>query len=173
MTDMSTTSPPATVATVTVATVTRIEPPDKLTQLRGRVLAINEDMSTDEVLAVTEAVDALYERVKEVRAMRDEAMVKYLQNRGDLTVGETVYTAGKEKRVKCRDNAAAFLAVADAAGGDIDAISDVLASGAWKYGATRALLGDEKFDEHFETTFTDVVKFKKLNTKFLKGRVAT
>jgi hypothetical protein len=153
--------------TTTESAVTRIDPPDKLTQLQTRVLSINEDMPTDDVLAISEAIDSAYERIKELRAMRDEAMITYLIEHGPIESGEMLYCASKDKTVKCRDNGAAFLAVADAAGGDVETIAGVLASGAFKHGACRTLLGDT-WDEHFETIERDKIKFSKISTRFLK-----
>jgi len=156
-------------STTNESAVTRIEPPRQLDELQTRVLSINEDMSEDDVLTISEAIDAAYERIKNLRAMRDEAMIAYLKEHGPIESGETLYCASTDKTVKCRDNGTTFLAVLDAAGGDVETISGVLASGAFKHGACRTLLGDA-WDEHFETIERDKVAFKKINTRFLKGR---
>lgn len=155
--------------TTNETTVTRIDPPDKLTQLQTRVLSINEDMSEDDVLSISEAIDAMYERVKELRAMRDEAMIGYLKEHGPIEAGEMLYVASKDKSLKCRDLGATAMAALDASGGDWDTFASMLSANAFKYGAFKGLAGQEKFDECFETIERDKVAFKKINTRFLKG----
>lgn len=154
----------------TESAVTRIEQPDGLAQLQTRVLSINEDMSEDDVLAISEAIDAAYERIKELRAMRDEAMIGYLKEHGPIEAGEMLYVASKDKSVKCRDLGATAMAALDASGGDWDTFASMLSANAFKYGAFKGLAGEDKFNECFETIERDKVAFKKINQRFIKPK---
>ena len=153
------------------ATVQRIDPPDKLAAVELRIAAIDEDMPREEFLAIVNAATALKKRATEIVKLLNEVAVPYLDHTGPIESGDLVYKNSKTKKVKCRDQRALFEVLLDATGGNVDAICELFAADAIKQGATRTLIGDEAFEQHFETTWSEKVTFKTINQNFItKGK---
>lgn len=114
--------------------------------------------SRDDVLTTINVVDRLKQLTRELAAKSDAAVVAWLEQHGDIECGEVRYYAGVNKTTKCEDKSAAVGALLDATGGDVDKLSECLASDGLKPGMCRAVLGDKKFGALFVTKETADLK---------------
>jgi len=114
--------------------------------------------SRDGLLDVRSGIKALQAKLKEFAAEVEEALIEHITAHGDIDIGEgkRLYI-GVQRDYRCRDNAATFVAVLGATGGDETLMAEALSSGAWKPGACRKLLGDT-FVNHFEETVAQDLK---------------
>lgn len=127
----------------------------------GDMLARLDAMSPEEAGEFYSRVAALKAEFREWCQALDESMVEYVQSNGDVPIqtadGTKRLYVGVEKRTKCPDPKATLQAMFEASGGDFDAVARCLASGAWKHGACRPVLG-ERWGECF--TVEEVVDLK-------------
>jgi hypothetical protein len=114
--------------------------------------------SRDGLLDVRSGIKALQAKLKEFSQEVEEALIEHISAHGDIDIGDgkRLYV-GTERGYKCRDNAATFVAILGATGGDEALMAEALASGAWKPGACRKLLGST-FANHFEETVAQDLK---------------
>jgi hypothetical protein len=114
--------------------------------------------SRDGLLDVRSGIKAMQAKLKEFAAEVEEALIENIGLYGDVDIGDgkRLYV-GTERGYRCRDNAATFVAILGATGGDEALMAEALASGAWKPGACRKLLGDT-FGDHFEETVAQDLK---------------
>jgi hypothetical protein len=114
--------------------------------------------SRDGLLDVRSGIKALQAKLKEFAAEVEGALVEHISAHGDIDIGDgkRLYV-GTERGYKCRDNAATFVAILGATGGDEALMAEHLASGAWKPGACKKTLGDT-FGNHFEETVAQDLK---------------
>lgn len=105
-----------------------------------------------------DAADRLYKaalivkEAKRIQSMMEELVMDYIDEHGEFELGDARYYNGKIKSTKAKDHAAVLRALKDAHKGNVSKIAGYLASGAWKHGSIRELLGDEEFAELFEVT---------------------
>jgi len=112
---------------------------------------------------------------KQLKAACEVRIIEYVKANGPYTVGDNVTkTVKAEKKEKPKDLRATVEACMIAANGDLDLFTGLIASDGIKPGAAKRLLG-EAFDEHFETTWRDVLvdgkpglKLVTQNTQFIK-----
>ena len=114
--------------------------------------------SREGLLDVRSAIKALQAKLKEFAAEVEGALIEHINAHGDIDIGDgkRLYV-GTERGYKCRDQAATFVAVLEATGGDEALMAEHLASGAWKPGACRKTLGD-RFGDLFEETVVPDLK---------------
>lgn len=105
----------------------------------------------DDVLDALEVRKRLAEVSRALCKAVEESAIAWLQANGEIECGEIRYYAGIEKKTTCTNPKAATVAVLDAAGGDTDKFTECLASGAFKPGACKQLLGEQRFAELFKT----------------------
>jgi hypothetical protein len=109
----------------------------------------------------------LKRRASEMAAQIKDAAIGWINVNGELVDGHTRYYVGTESKTKCINKVAAFNALIDACGGDIEQVAGMfLASDAIKPGAAKKALSAEQFAELFEVT-----KDSTLKTKLLTARV--
>lgn len=119
-----------------------------------------DDLTHDEALAILNHAEVFEDEVRAAVRRIKAGVLAYVVENGPLTVGSVRYRAGVETAWKCRDNYAVMRAVFEASGGDEEKVADVMASGAWKQGSIRKLVGDEKHAELFERVTKDVLEKK-------------
>ena len=114
--------------------------------------------SREALLDVRSGVKALQAKLREFAAEVEGALIEHITLHGDIDIGDgkRLYV-GTERGYKCRDQAATFVAVLEATGGDEALMAEHLASGAWKPGACKKTLGD-RFGDLFEETVVPDLK---------------
>jgi hypothetical protein len=114
--------------------------------------------SRDGLLDVRSGIKALQAKLREFAQEVEEALIEHIGLHGDVEIGDgkRLYV-GTQRDYRCRDNAATFVAILGATGGDEALMAEALSSGAWKPGACRKLLGDT-FGNHFEETVAQDLK---------------
>jgi hypothetical protein len=122
---------------------------------------IENATSDDEALLNYMGFKAMKKLVAEWSRPMDEALIEYMErnNRSSLPIDEQRrFYIGEGKKISCRSLMAAAEAVLSATGGDLEAFTEMLAKNAFKQGAVRALVGDEKHAELFKTEVVKDVK---------------
>ena len=131
-----------------------------LQQLIDAYVAIDsrELASREALLDIRSGIKALKAQIREFEQEVEEALIENISAHGDIDIGDgkRLYV-GTERGYKCRDNAATFVAILGATGGDEALMAEHLASGAWKPGACKKTLGDT-FGNHFEETVAQDLK---------------
>ena len=141
--------------------------------LLRRVLAttvISNDQDTEAVLDSLNTLDAVTRRARELKSAVEDSVVSWIEANGDLHVpGTSVrYYAGTKKITKCVDARRAFEAVLDAAGGDLEAAMETLASNAIKAAAARKVLPGEAYGALFVTEEKPVLKEGKTSKSLIR-----
>lgn len=114
------------------------------------ILACNEETDLDTLAEASDAVDAFWERAKELRAMRDDVFRQRIETHGKFVLGGKLWRLVERSKVKCRGWLKTFPAIAEACGGDEEAIDRVMKDDGFYISEARTRLG-ERFDEFFET----------------------
>ncbi len=131
---------------------------DIVANCRGALdVAATPDATADQVLLALEAVRVLGELHRDLKAQVEAAAISHIERHGEISDGVRRYYVAPNKSTRCTDVRGTLAAILDAAGGDLDAVQDCLASDAWKPGATRKLLGAAS-DGYFETKVTTSLK---------------
>ena len=140
-----------------------------LHNLQTEVL-IKHDSDAETVVEHLDALNVLARRARELKSILEEAVVSWIEDNGDLHVpGTTVrYYAGTKKTTKCVDVRRAFEAVLDAAGGDLEAAMETLASNAIKAAAARKVLSGEAYGSLFVTEEKPVLKEGKATKSLIR-----
>ena len=114
--------------------------------------------SREALLDIRSGIKAEIQRLKELSAEVEGALIEHITLHGDIDMGDgkRLYV-GTERGYKCRDQGATFVAVLEATGGDEALMAEHLASGAWKPGACKKTLGD-RFGDLFEETVAQDLK---------------
>lgn len=138
-----------------------------------RVLAtavISDDQDTEAVLDSLNTLEAVTRRARELKSAVEESVVSWIEVNGDLHVPGTSarYYAGTKKTTKCVDVRRAFEAVLDAAGGDLGAAMETLASNAIKAAAARKVLSGEAYGPLFVTEEKPVLKEGKATKSLIR-----
>ena len=138
---------------------------DDLTPIAKKLRGVADDtlVSIDDdpadVARTLLAVEHLSGLVRLALTRCREQTVEWCQKHGDLQVSPTKrYYAGTRRETKARQKLAVLEAVLEATEGDLESFSDAMSSQPFKAGHCRTLLGDDLFDELFETTVKDVMK---------------
>ena len=139
----------------------------QITTLKGEVSSITTEMPVDRVLEIRENFLAIEERLKEEKKNLDAALYEWIKKNGAIEYGTTRFYNGVEKTTKCRDVKACFKALFEASGGDIDAVADILASGAFKHGAAKGILEGD-WGEFFVTNTKNDIKTGKPRKKTIQ-----
>lgn len=123
--------------------------PTSLPGLYGAVVEFDEDMTTDQVLHLFNAVQHAEERMKEIKRVMTEGLIAWIEKNGDLEIGDIRYYVGTQKRIKCIDPQAVIDEFLNNYSYE-DLVSS-MSSQPFKYGTVRAKIGDARFDELFMT----------------------
>ena len=118
--------------------------------------------------------------VRELDAQIEAAVIQWINQNGDIEVGDIRYYVGTEKTTKCIDPRRTLEAVFDAVGADFDSFLGTLVSQPFKPATTRTIVGDDVADSLFVTSTQEDVKTGKprkrlqvSNEKFGKKRQHT
>jgi hypothetical protein len=115
------------------------------------------EATSEQVLAALDYVVTLAFVTNELKKRMEEAAIKWIQANGDLVDGDIRYYVGPNKSTKCLDLPGTLRALLEVSGGDLDAVVEVLSSGAFKPAKAREVLG-ERADGLFETKETTDLK---------------
>ena len=147
--------------------------PTSLPALYGAVSEIDEDMRLDAVLHLYNAVNYATQRMTEIKRVMNERLIDWINQNGDVTIGDQRLYVGNDKKIKCVNPQAVVDEYLD--NHSIEDLVADLASNAFKYGAVRARLGDAIFDKAFVTEIVQDVKtgkprksVKTADSKFIK-----
>lgn len=130
--------------------------------------SLDTTVPVSQVVDVMNAVDAYVRRAKEFKVQLEQAMIEWIKANGDIEIGTVRYYVGTEKEAKCTDQRTALDLILEASGGDLDAVASVLASGAFKPGAARALLSPVQYEAVFLTTEKSKLKEGKPDRKLIR-----
>jgi hypothetical protein len=100
---------------------------------------------------------AIEEARREIKQLVDEAALEHIREHGEFEIGDLRYFEGVDRDTRDADPRMTFEGLMLATGGDLDALKECLASGAFKPGACRKVLGDD-FERYFTTTVKQDVK---------------
>lgn len=120
--------------------------------------------SKEEVVNALSFVGRLKEITKELSARVDAGALAWVQANGPIENGDKRWYVGKDKTTKCRDVAGTVKAVLEATGGDVEAFTACLSTGAFKPAATIKVLG-KAGDDLFETIERPDLKLKTIDRK--------
>lgn len=130
-----------------------------ITVIANRVGELEPDMGLDAFLEARSKIDFIKERIREVDAEWTDRMIELVEiNGGRMTAGPKTYYVGDEKKEKNNDVRKTAEEVLTVSGGDLDLFCTTLSTNAFKPGATKKLLGDEKFKECFTVTYEKKLK---------------
>jgi ABC-type glycerol-3-phosphate transport system substrate-binding protein len=115
------------------------------------------EATSEQVLAAMDFVVTLAFVTNELKKRMEEAAIKWIQANGDLVDGDIRYYVGPNKSTKCLDLPGTLRALLEVSGGDLDAVVEVLSSGAFKPAKAKEVLG-ERADGLFETKETTDLK---------------
>lgn len=123
------------------------------------IAKLNTESELSTAVDSIELLDALGQRVKELKAQHEAALIEYLAENGDIEIGDRRYYVGQAKNVKCNSVPKAFYAMIEHYDGDFEQIAkECLSSNAIKHGAFKTVLGEDKFRVHFTTTVVPDLK---------------
>ena len=112
--------------------------------------------------------------MRELVSLVEQSAIEHIEATGrdiDLANGSRWYI-GRERKRKCRNDAAMLQSVLEAAGGDFSVLasgdSGVLAAAPWKWGAVKSLIGEARFAALVEETEVTDLKTGKV-AKVLKA----
>jgi hypothetical protein len=123
--------------------------------------SITLEATIDQVAHASAYIEHHLRLAKEMKRLCDDAMIAWVKVNGPLVVGDNVTKVIKqEKSEKPKDKShqPVLSAAFDAAGGDMALVAGLIASDGIKPGALKRLVGQEKFDELYETTWKDVLR---------------
>jgi hypothetical protein len=126
--------------------------PNILARARSAVNAITEPHGVDQdaVMKAMDSVQLLKDEVRQLAGVCEAAIIRWIEENGDITVGDVRYYVGPEYKHKCVNVPAAVEAVLNATGGDMKVFCDCLTSQPFKPASTRKVLGEDT--PLFETT---------------------
>ncbi len=146
-----------------------------LQQVTDAIIVIENPLAhKDEVLLALNFIARLKEVTKTLAEQGEKAAIEWITANGEIVDGEIRYYVAPNKTHKCKDTKAVLGALLETCGGDLDAVVECLASGAWKAGETKKRLGD-RATEFFETVETPDLKtgsakprLQRVNTAFTR-----
>jgi hypothetical protein len=114
-------------------------------------LAGEDEWTEGDCIDKLNRLDAVMKQAREYREMLEDALVRWIQQHGDIVCGPVRYYAGTSKSTKCLQPMNTLEALLEATGGDVHELGKYLTPNPYRYGACRKPLGD-KWPEHFMTT---------------------
>lgn len=129
----------------------------------------NGTATSEQVLAAMNYTGLVKEAARDLSERMEAATIAWIGKNGDLVDGDIRYYVGPNKSTKCLDLPGTLRALLEVSGGDLDAVVEVLSSGAFKPGKAKEVLG-EKADGLFETKETTDLKTGKATGPRLQKR---
>lgn len=155
--------------------ITAVSINDAINSLIAEVSSLSPDAPVEQVLAVSDRIDAATQRLREVKEMIKDAMKDFINANGEIEIDTVRWYVGVEKIKKCKDNARTIEIAYEAVGGDADRFSELLGANAFKPGACSKVMTDEQFAECFEVVVRQDLKtgkpkksVHKVDSRFLK-----
>lgn len=136
----------------------------------------SRDDSADMVVRKLERMSAVKRAVKDWSQQMEAGICAWIEDHGDLEIpgaSGVRYYIGEGKRIRCIDPAKAFIAMLEAAGGDVAAVALAISANGIKQGAAKVILGSE-WDKHFVMEKTEGLregkskKLKRFDPKYPK-----
>ena len=143
-----------------------IECTSNLLSVSAVCLAMEHEFKIEQVAYALGAIEQMTKALKEAKAMFEAAIIPHLQA-GPITVGVTLLTLGKERKVKCVDRMGVLEAIITACGGDMGTATEYFASEPFKQGSIKKLVGEDAWAKLFEVEYSEDVKYKQLDTRFI------
>lgn len=139
--------------------------------ITAAIAAIEPGVDLDRIADALGKMRALRDWVKQLDGELTAAIIEHIKATDKFTIGDTEYSYGRTATTKCESSAETFEALMGVM--SIEDIKTCLASDAFKPGETRKRLEElgqaGTFNELFVTKFSDVLKLKTVNTKFIHG----
>jgi hypothetical protein len=112
-------------------------------------LVENGAATREEVIEALNVRAAMKARMREIDAAFEEAVIAWITEHGEIECGDVRWYVGTEKTTRCIDQGELLRTLLETRG--VDAVGACLASGAFKPGAAREVLG-EHWNDHFTVT---------------------
>ena len=134
----------------------------------------NWDANERKMLRMRDELSVLLRKVKEIMAKLEQVMVEHIDEFGDIAVDadERLYV-GKTVVHKSIDDQAILMAVLEVGNGNLELLTTgeggMLASQPWKHGALTKLLGKERVNALFETSWRQDIKSGKVLRSVKRG----
>lgn len=128
--------------------------------VKRTVNAITTEAQLEQVLEALNAVQFAKRKIREYEERFEESVIFWMKanNVPYFELGGIRYYIGPNRTTKARSNRGVLEAILSAVKGDIDQVAAHLSANAWKYGMARASLGEDCFQELFETKEVDALK---------------
>ncbi len=135
--------------------------------IQSTISSITPSAGPQEIADALGMLQAIRERMRELKASFDAQMLEYVTANGPTEVGGVRYYLGTEKDTICTDVPGAMDELLKANGGDWDAMCGYLCSQPIKHGAARKILAPEVYARLFTTIEKDSIKEGKPSKKVL------
>jgi hypothetical protein len=136
--------------------------------LEAAIVFLGEDSPVDALLTQRNAVDSIKVAVKGLDELMGQKMLEWLRKNGNIDAGPVKYILSRSKSEKCQKVAETVNAVYKAAQGDESKLVECLVAQPFKPAATRKTIGEEQYAQLFESTVSEKVEVKRINTEFSK-----
>jgi len=122
------------------------------------VAALGPQSDAEAFAEAMDLVDGLAQRVRELREAHRRRAVEWLETHGSYRDERRVVTLTPKRTVRLRDVERALSDAIEATGGDVGALSEMIASNGVKHGAFRRVVGEEAFVRSFDEERDETVK---------------
>ncbi len=141
-----------------------------LDRLRGLVEAPDLLDDKDVVCEKIDLYEQLTSRVRQIEANFLSRLGEWLEEHGELSIGDITWYFGVSKTTKCRDVSRVLELLIDHVDGDVGELACYLSSQPVKHGAVSKTISEEQFDSLFEKVATGSAKKKpiKVNKAFVR-----
>lgn len=154
-----------------------LELADLKTRLNALLQPLTPDSPADDILNAIDKIGALGDALKLSKEQLDQILFDWLsKDNRQLVLGDKRWYIGTETKVTPKDYRGILETLLELSAGDLDALSEFLASKPFKHGSIKAKLNDEKrYHELFTVeTVKDVATGKPLkSTKCVDDRFVT
>jgi len=134
--------------------------------LTKQSLAIDSSSPPEQILELIEASKRATANLRAAKAAANEVILDWLEANGNsLERGEVRYYSAPVKRIKARSLDVVAEAVLEATGGDWVAFCESLSTSAFKQGAVKKLVGDNRWAELFSVEVVQELKTGKAKRK--------
>ncbi len=143
------------------ATVSEGETMSTEMELRGAIERVEVGVPIEVVVQVKDRMTNFLRLAKELNAACDQRIIEWIEAGGVYVCGPMqtrVVKQEKSEKPKDKSHVPIVDAAFTAAGGDMSLVAGLIASDGIKPGALKRLIGQEQFDELYETTWKPVLR---------------
>jgi hypothetical protein len=115
------------------------------------VLAVSRKSTSDTLAAALDASDWLMARAKGISELAKRIAIDWIENNGELCIGEIQYSVGYVTTVKCVDTRGCGHELLRALGGDFEQYLQILVAQPYKHGAASTILEKPLYRSFFTT----------------------